>query len=156
MENKKLDTYCGLYCGACKIYLVNKKGLVEETAREWKMNPEDLYCNGCKTEKTSVFCRDCQIKLCSESKRVDYCYQCEKFPCEILVNFRNDENPHHSIVLHNLRKLKEKGINNWLKEQEIRWSCSECGEKYSWYDNKCSNCSSSIRNCIDDEKELEK
>lgn len=153
---KRLDTYCGLYCGGCEVFLVNQRGLIEETAKEWEMDPDDLHCNGCKTDITSTFCRNCKIKSCAESKRVEFCYQCNNFPCEIITEFKDDEHPHHSIVLHNLSQIKEKGINNWIKEQETRWSCPECKEKYSWYEDKCSNCGSSIKSCLDDEKELEK
>ncbi|WP_230869469.1 DUF3795 domain-containing protein [Iocasia frigidifontis] len=151
---KRLDTYCGLYCGSCEIFLVNQRDLVEETAKKWKTNSEDLYCNGCKKDTNSVFCKDCQIKLCSESKELDYCFQCEDFPCADLIKFKNDENPHHSIVLHNLNNIKKIGTKKWLKEQEKRWSCPECGEKYSWYDEKCSNCNRYVKSCIDDEKEI--
>lgn len=151
---KKLNTYCGLYCGSCEIFLVNQKGIVEETAKEWEMKSKDLICNGCKTDINSVFCRDCKIKSCAESKELDYCFQCEEFPCADLINFKDDENPHHSIVLHNLNDIKYIGTKKWLKEQEERWSCSECGEKYSWYDEKCPNCGSPVRSCVDDENEI--
>lgn len=91
-----------------------------------------------------------------ESRGVEYCHQCTDFPCEELMAFKNDDSSHHSTVLHNLSRMQEIGIGKWLKEQELRWSCPECNEKYSWYDNNCSKCGSPVRNCIEDEKELEK
>lgn len=151
---KRLDTYCGLFCGACEVFLANEKGSVEEIAKKWKMKSEDLYCHGCKTDTTSIYCKECEIKLCAQSKELDYCFQCEDFPCEYLMELRNDENPHHSIVLHNLKLIKNMGVKSWIEEQEKRWSCKKCNEKYSWYDDTCSNCGSSVRSCIDDEKEL--
>ena len=39
---ERYDTYCGLYCGSCEVFLANRKGLVDELAREWEMNPADL------------------------------------------------------------------------------------------------------------------
>lgn len=152
----RLDTYCGLYCGSCEIFITNQKGEVKETAKKWGMNPDDLYCNGCKTDTTSVFCRNCEIKECAKNNEVEFCFQCRDFPCEKIIEFKNDENPHHTIVLKNLTSIKEMGINKWLKEQEKRWSCPNCQENFSWYDEKCLNCGSSLKSCIDDENEINK
>lgn len=152
---ERYDTYCGLYCGSCEVFLANRKGLVDELAREWEMNPADLRCNGCKDELVATFCRSCKIKGCAEDKGIGFCFQCADYPCKILSDFKNDHRPHHSIVLYNLALIKDNGLNKWLKEQEIRWSCPGCGEKYSWYDESCLNCNSVLKNCLDDEKELE-
>ncbi|MDI6705815.1 MAG: DUF3795 domain-containing protein [Bacillota bacterium] len=150
------DTYCGLYCGACEVLLVNRKGTVEKAAKIWKMDPHNLKCTGCKTDTVSVFCKNCQIRSCALDKGVNFCFQCHNYPCKELVDFNNDEHPHHLIVLRNLEAISKKGIEYWLKEQENRWSCPECGEKFSWYDEKCPICGSCLRSCLDDEKELDR
>lgn len=153
---ERLDTYCGLHCGSCGVFQANKSGQIEDKAKEWNMKVEDLYCKGCKSDTIATFCRTCHFKTCATSKEIEFCFQCEEFPCKELLEFKDDENPHHSIVLHNLDQIKELGIEEWLKQQEVRWSCPECKEKYSWYESICSNCSSSLRNCLDDEEELGK
>lgn len=149
-----LETYCGLYCGACDVYIANQKGSIDEKAREWQMKTEDLICSGCKTAITSIYCKHCKIKLCAQKNKVDFCYQCDQFPCSVLLAFKNDKNPHHSIALHNLRQIKDKGVCSWLDEQEIRWSCPDCRTKFSWYQESCSKCGCVLRNCIIDEEEL--
>lgn len=153
---ERYDTYCGLYCGSCGVFLVNKKGLVDELAKEWEMDPSDLLCHGCKSDTVATFCRTCEIKACMEEKGKDFCYQCAEYPCQIISDLKNDSRPHHSIVFHNLGLIRDNGLDQWLKDQENRWSCPTCGEKYSWYDDKCLNCTRSLSNCLDDEKELEK
>ncbi|MBU1660900.1 MAG: DUF3795 domain-containing protein, partial [Chloroflexi bacterium] len=93
------DTFCGLYCGACDIIQANKSGTVEILAQTWGMEPEQLLCRGCKSEVNAVYCIDCGIKACAKNRKVEYCFQCDDYPCTRLVDFRNDDYAHHSIVL---------------------------------------------------------
>ena len=148
------DTYCGLYCGACDTLIANEKGEVEKLAKEWHRKPEELRCFGCKTKTNAVFCLKCEIKQCAEKKKVDFCFECDEYPCTQLVAFRKDDSPHHSVVLKNLGIIRQKGIQKWLKEQKRRWSCSDCETKFSWYDRACNKCGSRLYNCEDEEKEL--
>lgn len=151
---ERFDTYCGLYCGGCEVLIANQKGFVEEKAKEWNMDPNDLICNGCKSDTVATFCQTCGMKVCAEEKGIEFCFQCSDYPCKMVSDFKNDDRPHHSIIFHNLGLIKELGIKQWMQDQEKRWSCPTCGEKFSWYSDKCSNCDSVVKNCLDDEKEL--
>ena len=153
--NVRTDTYCGLYCGACKVFLANQKGLVKEIATEWQMAESDLRCNGCKSNVVATCSQECEIKACAEEKGIDFCFQCGDYPCKILNDLKNDDQPHHSIILHNLGLIKEKGIDKWFNDQKIRWSCPTCKEEYSWYEDECLNCGNFLKTCLDDEKEIE-
>ncbi len=153
MESR-YDTYCGLYCGACAVLVANESGEIEKKAKEWGEKPADLRCFGCKSNTNSVYCRECELKQCAESKKVEFCFKCDEFPCERLVVFKNDKNPHHSIVLKNLEHICKNGVTNWLEEQHIRWSCRGCGTKFSWYDKICTSCGEKVYNCQDEEKDL--
>lgn len=62
---------------------------------------------------------------------------------------------HQSVVIKNLDFIKNDGLDNWLKEQKARWSCSGCGLNISWYDEKCGSCGSKVFNCKNEEAELE-
>lgn len=150
----RYDTYCGLYCGACEVLIANKNGEVEKLAKAWNMKTKELRCHGCKTETTASFCATCDVKKCAENKKVDFCFQCNEYPCARLVEFKNDKYPHHSVVLKNLDSIREKGINKWLEEQETRWSCPGCGMKFSWYDKVCKKCGEKLYSCEDEEKDL--
>ena len=55
----KLAAPCGLYCGACKFYLVDK-------------------CEGCKKKREEK----CPIWKCAENLGMRFCGECEHFPCE--------------------------------------------------------------------------
>jgi hypothetical protein len=150
----RYDSYCGLFCGACENLLVSEKGEVEKAAKEWNVEPEDINCFGCKSEKNAICCIDCDFKKCCESKNIDFCFQCKNFPCLKLIEFKNDKYPHHSIVLKNLASLNEKGLKEWLIIQKNRWSCSKCGIRFTWYDEQCKKCGGILYSCKEEEKDL--
>lgn len=37
-------------------------------------------CAGCRKDNCQLF-KTCQVKNCSRSKQVDFCFQCDEFPC---------------------------------------------------------------------------
>jgi len=150
------NSYCGLYCGACDALQANKTGNLKITAEKWKMNPADITCHGCKSSVISIYCRDCDIRKCAQEMKVEFCYECKKFPCKRIVAFNNDPHPHHSIVLKNLNTIKVKGKKAWLRREDRRWRCKKCRMRFSWYSKKCTKCGSLVYNCILEEKELKR
>jgi hypothetical protein len=38
-------------------------------------------CRGCRKEQCKLF-KDCGVRPCHQEKQVDYCYQCDEFPCD--------------------------------------------------------------------------
>ena len=75
MENN-LAAPCGLYCGTCRQFLLRKKDLLEE--RGYKTG-----CKGCRirNKKCAFIRRDCPTL---RKQEVEFCYECEKFPCQNL------------------------------------------------------------------------
>jgi len=151
----RYDTPCGLYCGACGAVLADKTGTVEELAKKWDMKPDQLVCHGCLTETVAVFCRDCTLRACVLEKGVEHCFECDDYPCDALVAFRNDKASHHSMVLHNSGRMREVGVKQWLEEQKERWSCPGCGRAFSWYETECEACGAALRGCRQEESELD-
>ncbi|MBN2378206.1 DUF3795 domain-containing protein [candidate division WOR-3 bacterium] len=151
------DTYCGLYCGACPILMANERedtSWLEATASQWKIKPEDLRCRGCKTEVTAAFCADCKMRVCARQKGFEFCSECSDCPCEIVSSFRNDDAPHHSVIIKNLERIKEIGKEKWLAEQKERWACKECGVRFGWFTEKCSKCGAEAYNAKAEENDL--
>jgi len=48
--------------------------------------------------------------------------------------------PHCAVMFKNLDSLKVKGLVFWLEEQKNKWSCPDCGEPFTWYQEKCEKC----------------
>ena len=149
-SNEKLVAPCGLYCGACPMYLASKDhdekkmdALIKQfSGRGPKMAAADLQCDGCIAGgRVASFCRTCAMRACAENtKKVARCADCPDFPCAKVTSFNNDGMLHHAEVLENGRKLKEVGIREWAKREEARWRCPQCSANISWYDQTCSKC----------------
>lgn len=150
----KYDAYCGLCCGACPVLKANENGTLQEVARTWEEDPDDLVCHGCKTDVVCVYCNTCDFKKCAESKHVDFCFQCPEYPCSALAAFQADDRPHHSVIFENLKTIQEHGVDVWLEQQKSRWKCPECGTSFCWYDETCSTCGAPLYNSKKEEEDL--
>lgn len=131
---------CGLHCGKCfafgkgdivknsralrndlgefDIYAKRFVDLLNEPAFE--KYPEfkqmlDYFtvaeCSGCRNEKCKLF-KNCKVRLCSEEKGVDFCFQCPDFPCS---NTGFDEHLNERSVNIN-RRMKKIGVEKYYDE----------------------------------------
>ena len=132
-EGKRLDSPCGIYCGACAI----ESGTVRDAARrlqelidvygisEWAgyaglENYEGFAkglqwfmkcdCPGCRAGGGWP---DCPMRKCTQEKDIEFCYQCSDFPCEEVLKFDKG----YGFCVENNRRIKEIGLEGWLKEQ---------------------------------------
>lgn len=64
-----------------------------------------VSCEGCRKEKCRLFA-DCKVRDCHRNKKVDFCFQCDEFPCE-KTGF--DENLYKRYVVIS-NKMKETGV----------------------------------------------
>ena len=72
-------------------------------------------CNGCRSEQCRLF-KECGIRPCHQEKGVDFCFQCEEFPCA-KTNF--DESLHQVWVLIN-EKIRQTGIEKYYEKTRSR------------------------------------
>lgn len=140
----RFDSYCGLYCGACPILVANVKGDVEKKAEAWGLDAKDLNCQGCKGKVVAGICADCVMRLCARDRGVDFCVECDDYPCGTFTAFQRDRFPHHTLAEANLKVIADRGVDAWLEEQKKRWSCPSCGEPYTWYEEECAKCGAEL------------
>lgn len=139
------DAYCGLYCGACLIFIKTENGTIAELAAEMNMSPEELSCYGYKSEKTSPWCSNCALKTCAREKKLEFCNLCNNYVCNDLQGFIDDpEYPYHLVVQKNLNAIAKNGLEAWLSAQDKRWRCSACGEKTAWKEEQCRSCGAKV------------
>jgi hypothetical protein len=148
--SERLVAPCGLYCGACPMYLASQekdeakfKALMQQfSAGKMQLKQEDLLCDGCIANgRVASFCRKCATRSCAEGKAgVTRCSDCSDFPCARITNFNNDGMLHHAEVLQNLRQIRDMGIQKWTRYEEDRWRCPQCAASLSWYDKACQKC----------------
>jgi hypothetical protein len=132
MDKRKLVARCGLWCGACRAYLLLKKDLFEE--KGYKRG-----CNGCWVQnKNCAFLR----KKCPYlGKTIDFCFECDLMPCEALEKLNEGYKKRYRVnLIENLNRMKEIGLDKWISEQEKLYQCPECGGEICVHDFECFDC----------------
>lgn len=124
---KTLIAPCGINCLVCGMY-------------QKKKDP----CKGCMirtTRKSQI----CVIKNCSQSRWTDppLCVGCAKFPCRRLkqLDRRYSEKTKGTLsIIENLLAIQREGIDLFLAEEEIKWTCSNCGSLLQIGSPICPTC----------------
>ncbi|NLF88606.1 DUF3795 domain-containing protein [Candidatus Bathyarchaeota archaeon] len=125
---------CGMNCGLCKAYLAYSRGV---PAQKGKVS----HCSGCRARnKNCAFVkRDCPRKV---GKSLYSCSECPDVPCERLVKLDEHYQIRYGVsFVENLKMIKEKGMDAFLKSQTERYCCPSCGDVVSVHDGKCYKCS---------------
>ena len=131
--NQELIAPCGMNCGICSGYLAYKYDVKSKGIRM-------PYCAGCRPrdKKCAFLKKGCNLLLNSQ---VEYCYECDDFPCERLQHI---DNRYHTLfrmsVIENLKCIKENGIGLFLKKEEEKWKCAQCGGAICCHNGICFNC----------------
>lgn len=120
---------CGINCATCLGFLRNKN-----------------KCVGCKIETgyKPYHCQVCSIKQCSflavTSSKL--CYECEKYPCTRLKQLdKRYRTKYNSSLMGNLEEIKRIGFKEYLKKEETKWRCNNCGDTICVHTNVCYKCS---------------
>ena len=72
-------------------------------------------CRGCRKERCKLF-KTCGVRGCSEAKQVDFCFQCDAFPCE---NTNFDPHLYERWVAIN-EKIKATGLESFYEKTQTR------------------------------------
>lgn len=79
-DDFSLIAYCCLDCKKCDAYIAthnNDEHLRIKVAKEWKKKAEELYCDGCKSDRALY---NCEAKKCAVSRNLPTCAHCDDFP----------------------------------------------------------------------------
>ncbi len=120
---------CGMNCGICIGYLRKKKP-----------------CSGCFTKddvSKPKQCRSCIIVNCDLLAKTEsgFCFDCHKYPCTRLKQLdKRYKNKYGMSMLENLNFIKENGLKAFLKNEELRWTCKNCGAGVSVHRDYCLQC----------------
>lgn len=123
---------CGMNCGICKGYLAYSRGIPRERGKV-------SHCSGCLPRNKNCFIKRGCKKLAKNE--IKFCFECEDVPCENLDRVdRRYRKRYDMSMVENLKELKEKGMKKFLKNQEEKYECPECGDVISVHDRKCYSC----------------
>lgn len=134
MEFKaELIAPCGMDCNVCKGYLAYSR---------WIPRQRGVFnhCAGCRPrEKSCGFLKQRCNKLLN--KEVQFCYECERFPCSRLETIdRRYRTNYNASLIGNLRQLQEIGIPTFLRKEAARYRCPECDGVVCIHDGVCYDC----------------
>lgn len=146
---------CGLYCGVCAIHIAHrdnnlkfKQGLVNLYKGKIpgkgvlpnceNLSAEDIRCQGCLSDDRFIHCQQCSIRECATEKGYSGCHQCDKFLCEYIDNFPMAVGK--KVILRAIPYWREVGAEKWIRDEEARYICPECGNKVFRGAVKCNKC----------------
>jgi hypothetical protein len=114
MAKERTTSACGMICSTCPIHLAPNNPqianqLTEDFKSQWEnVKPEDFSCTGCWGEDDKMWSPNCEIrKCCAKEKKLEYCYECQLFPCDKLKNWAK-QNAKYTTAFYNLKKMKRK------------------------------------------------
>ncbi len=143
--NKALAAPCGLYCGVCGIHIAwrdSNEKFKEKLAPVYGVKPEDLVCDGCLSDRVFGYCQVCPIKSCCSDKQLEGCHQCTDFPCKFIDNFPVAVGK--KVILRSVPKRREAGTEQWMAEEEKRYTCPQCGHPAFRGAKRCRQCGNLI------------
>ena len=127
---EELIAACGMNCRICIGYFGYT---MNGTKRKMK-------CIGCRPrDKSCAFLKKYCKKL--TKKEVEYCYECSDFPCSYLEKLDLGYQERYKMsMIENLKYIRDHGIENFLKKQEKKYRCPECGGVICVHNGICYSC----------------
>jgi hypothetical protein len=171
LRNKDLRAPCGIFCGACAIYLATRSGsekFKSGIAGLWGIKPQDVNCRGCMQPDPPKalfgFCRNCAVRNCARSKGLYSCHQCGEWPCPEMTK-GNYINAVPSSVRASIRRVwnrsiplwrgkvaahgDEAGSYEWAKGECERYHCPSCGRPLFRSAQECRACRRTVAEELD-------
>lgn len=149
-QEKQTAAVCGLLCKSCVIYIATKEkntALLNRIAGSLQLTKEQVQCQGCRSNVLSGHCQVCHFRACSINKEIEFCSECNEYPCPQLKEFQT-KMPHRVELFKSLDRIKEAGWEKWYAEIVSRHSCTKCNTLNSWYEFACRSCGNKPPNCF--------
>jgi hypothetical protein len=136
MSNNKftpeLIAPCGMNCAICRGYIAYTQGIP-------RVRGKITYCAGCLPRGKNCYIKRGCKKL--SKHEIQSCSECDAMPCEKLAHLDKRYRERYDMsIVENLKILKEKGMADFLKSQEERYTCPSCGDVVCVHDAKCFVC----------------
>ncbi len=141
IPDKKLAAVCGLFCPACRVFIGTREEpeRLERLAEQFHYPVEEMKCDGCRSDRRGPYCKICKMSVCAAEKGIDFCGECEEYPCEDLRKFQAAM-PHRIELWSDQERIQEVGYERWFVEKLEEYSCPQCGTLNSAYDLTCRKC----------------
>lgn len=124
---QKIVAPCGIDCFNCPVFEDNVTDeLQTRVSATTKIPKEKITCKGCIDGNICLFLKiegkRCKTLDCIKEEGVDYCFNCDTFPCEYLMPLADRADTFsQNIKLYNLCLMKRIGVDAWIeKADDIR------------------------------------
>lgn len=122
---------CGMNCGICVAFFGDT---LEDKKRKHTCGTCRLRVSRC------AFLKEQCHKLAT--KQIEYCFECTDFPCATLKTLDNRyRNKYGMSMIENLIQIQTQGIKQFLKNEQERWKCPNCGGTICVHNKTCYTCS---------------
>jgi len=124
---------CGMNCSLCIAYQFMVKDLNKQGFHK-------TYCPGCIPRGKNCTHMGEQCELLGKG-RVRFCFECKDYPCQRLKSIdQRYRTKYHMSMIENLELIRASGVEKFLKEEERKWRCPECGEMICCHNGLCMHC----------------
>jgi hypothetical protein len=157
IRNKNLMAPCGLYCGACGVYIAtrdNNQKFKTVMGNLYGTKPEETECLGCMQADPPKciygYCRECGIRNCVRSKGFYSCHQCTDWPCGQIKNFGLATGRRVMLQTIPLWRTKvaelgdEEGSVAWARAVCEKYHCPACGKPLFRGAQRCRSCGKDV------------
>ncbi len=149
MDYFNMTAPCGLDCFNCTFYLAYENleamNQVKAWSKELDIPVETMLCHGCRSHDGQIPLQKhlfgerhrCAAYECSKSKDLNFCGECEDFPCDNLHPYADKAATlPHNIKVFNLCLINKMGLEKWAESKAGRvrndyfnkpWSLAEPG-----------------------------
>ncbi len=120
-DRKELTAPCGMDCFNCEIHEKNLTSDVAETLQtKYGWPKEEIACKGCRKQngKHIHLPQGCSTLECVKSQDVDFCCDCNDFPCSFLAPVADLASIRpHNMKSYNLCRIKKIGLERWIQAE---------------------------------------
>ena len=145
IKNTDLMAPCGLYCGACGIYIATRDGNKKFQAilgNLYGTKPEETACLGCMQpdppQQLYGYCSACKIRDC---------VKIENFPLATGLRVIKRAIPEWREIV--AARGDEKGSREWARKECERYHCSSCGSPLFRGAQSCRACHNPVAEKLD-------
>ena len=162
LANRDLMAPCGLYCGACGVYISHRDGNTkfrDKLAALYGSAPEETACTGCMQpdppECLYGFCQNCVIRDCVRERGLYSCHQCDEWPCSYVDHFplpvgrRVMRRAIPAWREHVAAHGDEAGSVAWARAEAERYHCPDCDQPLFRGAIRCRGCGRELADELD-------
>jgi hypothetical protein len=118
---------CGYYCYGCPAYVnttCTDEVVADNMAKRANVSIKNIrMCKGCRATNGKPHGSLCPTyDCCVNQKKLDFCYECEDFPCLKLAPISQGADVRtHNSKIYNLLMLKKLGMDAYIEKGQDWW-----------------------------------